>query len=67
MKKLLFITLGILLSASCNAGVFKSTNDQGKSDSVQILVKPGKVAQTYNPKTGEVKDIKVNLKVKTEK
>ena len=65
MKKLLFITLGILLSASCNAGIFKSTNDQGGSDSVQVLVLPGKVSQTYNPKTGEVKDIKV--KVKSEK
>ena len=62
MKKLLFITLGILFSANCNAGVFKSTNDQGKSDNVQVIVLPGKVAQTYNPKTGEVKDIKVNVK-----
>jgi len=67
MKKLLFITLGILFSASCYAGVFKATNDQGQSDSVQVLVLPGKVAQTYNPKTGEVKEIKVHTDVKSEK
>jgi len=58
MKKLLLITF-CLLSANSNAGVFKSTNGQGESDSVQVMAKPGKVAQTYNPKTGEVKEIKV--------
>lgn len=67
MKTILFITVGVLLSASSYAGVFKSKNDQGESVDVQVMVLPGKVAQTYNPKTGEVKDIKVNLKDKSEK
>ena len=55
------------MSASSHAGVFKSKNDQGESVDVQVMVMPGKVAQTYNPKTGEVKDIKASTKVKTEK
>jgi len=67
MKMILFITVGILMSASSHAGVFKSKNDQGESVDVQVMVMPGKVAQTYNPKTGEVKDIKASTKVKTEK
>lgn len=62
MKTILFISIGILLSTSCNAGVFKSKNDQGESADVQVLVMPGKVAQTYNPKTGEVKIIKPKAK-----
>lgn len=65
MKTILFIAIGILLSANSYAGVFKSKNDQGDSVDVQVMVIPGKVSQTYNPKTGEVKDIKV--KVKSEK
>ena len=67
MKTIFIMTVGILLSANSHAGIFKSKNAQGKSDDVQVMVLPGRVAQTYNPKTGEVKKIKPKVNVKSEK
>ena len=62
MKTIFIMMVGILLSANSHAGIFKSINTEGKSDDVQVMVLPGKVAQTYNPKTGETKEIKVKQK-----
>lgn len=64
MKTILLIILGASLASVCNAGIIKSNNDQGGSDSVQVLVKPGKTPTTYNPKTGEKKEIKLKEKNK---
>ena len=62
MKTLLLISVGFLLSASSQAGVFKAKNDQGEYVDVQVMVIPGKVPQTYNPITGEVTIIKPKAK-----
>ena len=67
MKTILFIALGVSFSVSSYAGVFKSKNDQGESANVQVMVMPGKTAKTYNPKTGEEKEIKPKVNVKSEK
>jgi len=58
-SKLIFTGLTLSFSTQASFFISDTLNDEGKADSLQVMVIPGKTPTTYNPKTGELKEIKV--------
>ena len=68
MKKMIFTLICIALPVSSYGNFFQSEqkDQNGKNINLQVLVVPGKKPITYNPQSGELKEIKsTQQKLKT--
>ena len=61
MRLIITVVLGLIMATTCNAGIFKSVSGGQAAENVQVLAVPGKTPKTYNPNTGEMKDITIKV------